>query len=151
VISALSITSAYSNEPVWLCSRIENQSVSATDTQVANEHQFSIASVNSSIDVISVSIRDLMDIYNGAIIHVGGMPLSACFLSADDPLTSKALTSLGLKQTSAQALARKNAIAQNNLYGVQDEEQMSICIAKNYPAIGYASRPIATSQISPCF
>lgn len=151
LISVFGIAGAHANEPVWLCSRNDNQTPQIADVQAPNEHQFSIASINSATDVISVSVRDLIDVYNGTPIRVGGMPLSACFLSADDQLTSKALTSLGLNQASAQALARKNAITQNNLHPVKDEEQMSSCIARNYPAVGYASRFIETSDVLPCF
>jgi hypothetical protein len=66
-------------------------------------------------------------------------------------LTTNALTSLGISLNSIQALARKNNIVNNNLYYVSNETQMVACIAQNFPAVGYLSKPNDTEKIQPCF
>jgi hypothetical protein len=77
--------------------------------------------------------------------------LSACFLVGNEPLTQEALLSLGIKPSAIEALSRKSAIVSSNLYYVKDESQMSVCIGKNFPALSYASRPIETPYVLPCF
>ena len=107
--------------------------------------------MGNSDEVISVSILDLMDVYSGTPVKVGGQSLSACFISGNDAVTATALKSLGLKASAAQALARKSTIVQSHLYGVTDEKGMQTCIAKHFPAVGYLSVPTATAQLMPCF
>ena len=137
-------------DPVWHCSRNSDDSSAAIATP-AQENQFSIASFNSSAEVIGVSVRDLIDIYTGTSVRIGGLPLSACFLIGNDVLTNSALTSLGIKQNTIAALARKSSIIQSNLHYVNDEEQMAACIGRNFPAVGYLSVPKETNKILPCF
>lgn len=139
-----------SASPVWHCSRITNDDNTAIATP-AKEDQFSIASFNSSAEVIGVSVRDLIDVYTGTPARIGGLPLSACFLAGDDQLTREALTSLGIQLKTIEALARKSSIVQNNLYYVNDEAQMSACIARNFPAVGYLEKPVDSAKIMPCF
>lgn len=142
-------TNAYA-DPVWHCSRNLNDANVAIATP-AQEDQFSIASFNSSADVIGVSVRDLIDIYTGTPVRIGGLPLSACFLVGNDSLTITALTSLGINLGTIEALARKSSIVQNNLYYVNDEIQMSACIARHFPAVGYMSTTAETDKVMPCF
>lgn len=137
-------------DPVWHCSK-NQYTDSQTQALNAQADQFSIASFNSSSEVIGVSVRDLMDVYTGNPVHIGGLPLSACFLISDETLTTSALTSLGIQSMSAQALAKKSSIVQSTLHIVQSEQQMFSCVAKNFPAVGYASKPTVTSSVSPCF
>lgn len=139
-----------SANPVWHCSRNTNDDSTAIATP-AQEDQFSIASVNNSAEVIGVSVRDLIDIYSGTPARIGGLPLSACFQTGNEQLTHAALSSLGIRLKTIEALARNSSIVQNNLYYVSDEAQMSACIAKNFPAIGYLSKPVYSTKIMPCF
>lgn len=149
VACILTVTSVCA-DPVWHCSRNRNDDRAAMALP-EREDQFSLASFSSSTEVISVSVRDLIDIYTGTPVRIGGIPLSACFLSGNDSLTMVALTSLGIKQSTIEALARKSSIVQSNLYYVSDEAQMSTCIGKNFPAVGYISIPTETDKVTPCF
>jgi hypothetical protein len=135
-------------DPVWHCSR---NGLTSKGNILAQAEQFSLASMGSSEDVIGVSIRDLIDVYSGTHVKVGGEPLSACFISGEDTMTASALKSLGLKPVAIQALARKSTIVQSHLYLVTDEVQMKTCIAKHFPAVGYLSEPTETEHFMPCF
>lgn len=137
-------------DPVWHCSRHQMNEAGTEDVS-STDYSFSIASLGSSTDVIGISVSDLIDIYSGSKVDVGGLPLSACFISGTDKLSTSALESLGLKSQTIQALARKSAIVQNNLFYVTDEKQMLSCIAKNFPAVGYLSQPNETDKVLPCF
>ncbi len=140
---------AASAQPVWHCSRnATEQQDSALSTQ---NDQFSIASINSSAETIGVSINDLIDIYSGVPVRVSGIPLSACFMPSDQSLTSAALSSLGLQQSTIQSLARKSTIIQSNIFFVNTPNQMQTCIGKNFPAVGYLNEPLNTDKIHPCF
>lgn len=150
LITCISIATNTSANPVWHCSRITSDDDTAITTP-AQKDQFSIASVNSSAEVIGVSVRDLIDIYTGTPARIGGLPMSACFLAGNEELTQTALGSLGIQLKTIEALARKSSIVQNNLYFVSDETQMSACIAKNSPAVGYLSKPVDSAKIMPCF
>ena len=149
IATVLTATTAYA-DPVWHCSRNSDNESVAINTPTL-ENQFSIASSNSSAEVIGVSVRDLIDIYTGMPVRLGGLPLSGCFLAGDESLTVNALTSLGIKRQTIEALARKNSIVQSNLYYVNSEAQMGTCIAKNFPAVGYLSVPTETNKLMPCF
>lgn len=145
----LNATTVYA-DPVWHCSRNSNDSSTSIATP-AQEDQFSIASFNSSADVIGVSVRDLIDVYTGTAVRIGGLPLSACFFVGNDELTVSALTSLGLNLKTIESLARKSSIVQSNLYHVHTEAQMGACISKNFPAVGYLNVPTETDNFLPCF
>jgi hypothetical protein len=145
------VTSSALADPVWHCSRNTQEAALAQKEASAQENRFFIASFNSAADVIEVSVRDLIDVYTGVPVRVGGMPLSACFLAGNDSLTSSALASLGLSLAPIQAMARKSNIVQNNLHIATDEPQMLNCVAKNFPAVGYASQPHESKDVLPCF
>ncbi len=149
IFSAVVVCMSAWSDPVWHCSR--NSTDSTQTISAAQENQFSIASLNSSADVIAVSINDLIDIYSGVSVRLGGVPLSACFMPSNQELTSSALTSLGLQTPTIQALARKSSIIQSHLFFVTNENQMMACISKNYPAVGYLAGPTSTDDVSPCF
>jgi hypothetical protein len=110
-----------------------------------------LLSFNSSAEVIGVSISDLIDVYSGIPVRIGGMPLSACFMSGNDTLSKTALTSLGLQLSTIQALSKKSAIVQTNLHLVATEGQMVLCIEKHFPAVGYLNEPKETNKLQPCF
>lgn len=139
-----------SADTIWHCSRFkESPSTQALEIQKSNN--FNIASVGATDDVISISVRDLIDVYSGKPVRVSGEPLSACFLVGENKMSADALTSLGLKPSIIQALARKSAIVQAQLYWVSDEEDMMRCITKHFPAVGYLSNPVSNEQIDSCF
>ena len=149
IASLFAAATAYA-DPVWHCSRNSNDERSAIATPALKD-QFSIAAFNSSADVIGVSVRDLIDVYTGTSVRIGGLPLSACFLVGNDELTVSALTSLGLNLKTIESLARKSSIVQSNLYHVNNEAQMGACIAKNFPAVGYLTKPTEKEKFLPCF
>lgn len=150
VIASLFTVTAACAGPVWHCSRNDNN-VSSEITTPAPEDQFSIASFNSSAESIGVSVQDLIDVYTGVTVRIGGLPLSACFLVGNNELTASALSSLGLNQNTIELLARRSSIVHNNLYHVHYEAQMGACIAKNFPAVGYLNQPTETNNFLPCF
>lgn len=136
-------------DPVWHCSR---NPISATEVSTSvQEDQFSLASFSSSMDVIGVSISDLIDVYSGVPVRIGGLPLSACFVPGNENLTAAALTSLGLQPAAIQALARRSAIIQSSLHVVTNDTQMLSCIARHFPAVGYLDEPHETQDLLPCF
>lgn len=147
LISVLAIANCWA-DPVWHCSRHAR----ATKVEVLSQaDQFSMASMGNSDEVIGVSILDLMDVYSGTPVKVGGQALSACFISGNDAITAPAMKSLGLQASAAQALARKSTIVQSHLYRVTDEIGMQNCIGKHFPAVGYLSEPTETAHLMPCF
>jgi hypothetical protein len=137
-------------DPIWHCSRLAAGAEQTGATQ-AQENQFSVASFSASTDTIGVSIGDLIDIYSGVAVSVGGLPLSACFISGNEEITTVALTSLGLKPSVIQALARKSSIVQSHLFAVTTNKQMLNCIAQNFPAVGYLEEVSTTDKVNPCF
>jgi hypothetical protein len=136
-------------DPVWHCSRNAQSAMEVSAS--AQEDQFSLASFSSTMDVIGVSISDLIDVYSGVPVRIGGLPLSACFMPGNENLTSAALTSLGLQPAAIQALARRSAIIQSNLHIVTSVAQMLSCIARHFPAVGYLDEPHETQDSQPCF
>jgi len=149
LICALLISAPTWADPVWHCSANSNAEKNASVQ--AQEDYFSLASLNASTDVIGVSISDLIDVYSGVAVRIGGLPLSACFMPGNEGLTSSALTSLGLQPSAIQALARKSSIIQSNLYYVTNDNQMVTCIAQHFPAVGYLAEPTITKAVEPCF
>ena len=138
-------------DPVWHCSRNKQRAEDGSSSRHLQDSEFFIASFNSSVDVIGVSISDLIDIYSGVPVRIGGLPLSSCFMPSHQGLTSDALASLGLQTSAIQALARKSSIVQNNLHFVVTEQQMIGCIAQHFPAVGYLDEAIHTDEVQPCF
>lgn len=136
-------------DPVWHCSR--NTEVEKTAIPHVRENQFSIASFGTSTEIIGVSISDLIDVYSGVTVRVGGLPLSACFMPNNEKLTSTTLASLGLQASTIQALARKSTIIHSHLYLVTNDVQMLSCISQHFPAVGYLDEPHDTVSVQPCF
>ncbi len=136
-------------DPVWHCSR--NSSPEKNISLEAQQNLFSLAAINPSSDVIGVTLNDLLDVYSGIPVRIGGLPLSACFMPSQKGQTTVALTSLGLKPEAIQALARKSSIIQSPLRSVANEKQMLSCIAQNFPAVGYFEDSTETETVQPCF
>jgi len=137
-------------DTVWHCSRMPAVDV-AIDNRPDPGDLFSLAEQGVADDVIGISVRDLIDVYSGVNVRLSGVPLSACFMPVNDPATVKALRALGLHADVLSALARKSAIAKNNLYRVSDEAEMKVCIARHQPAVGYLTQAQVTEKLAPCF
>jgi hypothetical protein len=137
-------------DTVWHCSRTPVVEV-ALDNRPDPGDLFTLAEQGVADDVIRISVRDLIDVYSGVNVRLSGVPLSACFMPVNDPVTVKTLRALGLSADVLSALARKSAITQSHLYRVSDEAEMKVCIARNQPAVGYLTRAQSTEQLAPCF
>jgi hypothetical protein len=137
-------------ESVWHCSRTPRIDV-ATDPRADPGDVFKLAEQGPEVDVIRISLRDLIDAYSGISVRLSGVPLSACFMPVNEPTTAKALHALGLHEDVFSALARNSAIAKNHLYRVTDEAEMRACITRHQPAVGYLSDTHTTEQLAPCF
>jgi hypothetical protein len=137
-------------ETVWHCSRTPAIDV-AIDNRPDPGDLFTLAEQGVADDVIRISVRDLIDVYSGVNVRLSGVPLSACFMPVNDPVTVKALGDLGLSADVLSALARKSAITKSQLYRVTDEAEMRACIMRHQPAVGYLNRPQSTEQLAPCF
>jgi hypothetical protein len=131
-------------DPVWHCSR--------SDLQVADaSNNFSLAALDVERQVIHISLRDLYAIYQGAPVQVSGYRVSACFMSGNDATTLQAMKSLGVNMSTVQSLSRKSLISSNHLYTVRNEQEMTACLAKHHPAIGYLPQATHTEAAGPCF
>lgn len=137
-------------EWVWHCSRMSDIDV-AIDNRPDPGDVFNLAANIGADDVIRITVRDLIDVYSGVSVRLSGVPLSACFMPVNDEATVKAFRALGLSEDVFSALARKSAIARNNLYRVTDEVEMRACIARHQPAVGYLAQTQTTNQLAPCF
>jgi hypothetical protein len=151
----LLIANASAAQSVWHCSRQADLGPLVGDSaqagQPADDGDFQIASMSANSDVIGVTLRDLVDVYAGMPVRIGGRPLTACFNSDNDPSSEQALSSLGLNTNAMSALARKSAIVRSQLIWVSNQEDMMHCISRNFPAVGYFANPKDTSEVSPCF
>jgi hypothetical protein len=137
-------------DAVWHCSRTPAVDV-ATDSRPDPGDLFTLAEQGVADNVIRISVRDLIDVYSGVSVRLSGVPLSACFMPVNDPVTGKTLRALGLSVDVLSALARKSAIAKSHLYRVTNEEEMKTCIARNQPAVGYLTQAQVTEKLAPCF
>jgi hypothetical protein len=140
---------AMAADPVWHCSRAVHMG-SGRDIRTDEDH-FYLASTGVSRDVITISLMDLIDVYNSKPIMINGQRLSACFMPGDTKVSTQALRTLGLNASTLQLQARKSAIVQSPLHIVNDEDEMQVCINRYAPAVGYLSRAISTPQVAPCF
>lgn len=139
---------------VWHCSKQQALSASPLPETIATVEQndlFQIASMGSNPEVIGITLRDLMDVYSGLPVRIGGRPLKACFLNDNGTSNRDMLESLGLNANSMSALARKSAIVRSHLEWVSNEADMMRCMNKNHPAVGYFTEPHETDEVAPCF
>jgi hypothetical protein len=80
-------------DAVWHCSRTPVVDV-ATDSRPDPGDWFTLAEQGVADDVIRISVRDLIDVYSGVSVRLSGVPLSACFMPVNDPVTGKTLRAL---------------------------------------------------------
>ena len=136
-------------EAIWHCSRLpEPVSQGQADEE---RDDFQLASMVSNMRTLSITLTDLMDVYESKPVLINGRRLNACFMPAEAPLTVKALGALGLNASSMQLQARKSAIVRSHLWLVTDEADMKACIARHYPAVGYLSRETINTAVVPCY
>jgi hypothetical protein len=148
------LASAAHAQIVWHCSKQGAMSVMPsveTTATIEREDVFQIASMGSNPDVIGITLSDLIDVYSGLPVRIGGRPLKACFLNDNGPSSRDMLESLGLNANSMSALARKSAIVRSQLEWVSNEDDMMRCMIKNHPAVGYFTEPHETDEVAPCF
>ena len=150
LVLAMVLSGAVSAGTVWHCSRIPVIDV-AIDNRLDPGDVFNLAGNNGVDDVIRISVRDLIDVYSGISVRLSGVPLSACFMPANDAQTVSALRALGLSEDVFSALARNSAITKNHLYRVTDEAEMRACIQRHQPAVGYLKQTQITEHVAPCF
>ncbi len=138
-------------EPVWLCSKDKTMAETEAVETSMNENEFTIADLGNSNGVISISIRDLIDVYSGRLVKVGGRALSACYLTGNNRISDEALDSLGLNINVIKSLAKSSAIVRSQLFGVTNQEEMLSCIDEHFPAVGYLSQAKSTPNVDSCF
>jgi hypothetical protein len=141
-------------QSIWHCSRqpeVGQLDGVSQQAELAPEDTFQIASMSANVDVIGVTLRDLMDVYRGVPVRIAGKPLTACFNNDNSPASVEALSSLGLNANAMAALARKSAIVRSQLQWVSNEEDMMRCIARHFPAVGYFTETQDTAEVAPCF
>jgi hypothetical protein len=150
----LLIASGSQAQSVWHCSRqtdLDQSGAGSYQAEQSRDDTFQIASMSVNTDVIGITLRDLMDVYAGVPVRIGGKPLTACFNNNNEPSSTEALSSLGLNANAMSALSRKSAIVRSQLKWVSDENDMMHCISRNFPAVGYFTAPQDTAEVSPCF
>jgi hypothetical protein len=131
--------------PIWHCSRSDIQVADASD-------DFNLASLSLESEVIRLSLKDLLSVYQGRPVELtGNLQLSACVVDSDTQLTNSALSSIGSSSVLVKAITRSSNLAKSNIFIVQDEQSMVACIQKHHPAIGYLSKATQTEAIGPCF
>lgn len=130
---------------VWHCSRNLPEPPSAA--ALAAEDEFKL----SSLDTIVVTLTDLLNVYIGKDVLIGGLPLVGCYMPGQEALSKDILHTLNLKSHVLQKLSAKNSIAQSQVVTVIDEEQMQACLESHFPAFGYLSSEIISEKIAPCF
>jgi hypothetical protein len=150
----LLIASAAPAQSVWHCSRqadLDQSGGGSYQAEQSSEDTFQIASMSTQTDVIGITLRDLIDVYAGLPVRIGGKPLTACFNNDNEVSSTEALSSLGLNANTMSALSRKSAIVRSQLKWVSNHDDMMHCISRNFPAVGYFPGPQDTAEVSPCF
>lgn len=141
-------------QSVWHCSRqaeLSGPDGTIPSSVLAANDSFQIASMSAQVDVIGITLRDLMDVYSGVPVRIGGQPLTACFNNDSNADNVDALSALGLSANAMSALSRKSAIVRSQLVWVSNEAAMMQCIARHFPAVGYLPATQDSSDIAPCF
>lgn len=128
---------------IWHCSRNLPEPHSA----MAEQDEFKL----SSLDTIGVTLTDLLNVYIGKDVSIGGLPLIGCYMPGQEALSKDILKSLDLKSHVLQKLSAKNAIAQGQVITVIDETQMQACLESHFPAFGYLPTETITEKFAPCF
>jgi hypothetical protein len=130
---------------IWHCSR--NLPTPPSANAMAEQEEFKL----SSVDTIGVTLTDLLNVYLGKDVSLGGMQLVGCYMPGQEALSKDILKSLDLKSHVLQKLSAKNAIAQGRVVTVIDEAQMQACLESNFPAFGYLSSETISEKFAPCF
>lgn len=139
-------------EPVWHCSKHHSISLAPDPIEslsaIKEEDLFYLSSFHST--VISISLNDLAELFNGQSVAIGQMPITACVVAGDSTLNRVAFQSIGLRWSSLQAMTSRNGNPPN-LSIVQHEDDMRTCIVNNFPAVGYMRRVVEDEDVAPCF
>lgn len=141
-------------QSVWHCSKQTDLSfveVDQVQALASNDDMFQIATMGTNLNTIGISLRDLMDVYAGLPVRIGGKPLTACFNNDNHSPSAEALGTLGLNANTLTALSRKSSIVRSQLVWVSDEGDMMRCMGRHFPAVGYFNSVQDTSEIGPCF
>ena len=153
--SALLILSLTSHaQSVWHCSRepaLGQGSFEQVQAATPKDDLFQISSMSTNIDTIGITLRDLMDVYAGMPVRIGGKALTACFNSDNNPASEEALSTLGLNANAMSAMSRKSSIVRSQLVWVSNDADMMRCIVRHYPAVGYFNDVQDTGEVGPCF
>lgn len=153
--SALLILSLTAHaQSVWHCSRepaLSQGSAEPVQAGAAEADLFQISSMSTNIDIIGITLRDLMDVYAGMPVRIGGKALTACFYSDNNPDSDEALSTLGLNANAMSAMSRKSSIVRSQLVWVSNEADMMRCMVRHYPAVGYFKDVQETGEVGPCF
>lgn len=141
-------------QSVWHCSKQTDTGLDEIDQVQAsapNEDLFQIATMSANVNTIGISLRDLMDVYAGLPVRIGGKPLTACFNNDNHSASEEALSALGLNANTMAALSRKSSIVRSQLVWVSDEGDMMRCMGRHFPAVGYFNSVQETPEVGPCF
>lgn len=152
--ACLLLAGASQAQSVWHCSKHADASLMGEAGQLAEpaDHDtFQIAALSNHVDVIGITLRDLMDVYAGVPVRISGEPLTACFNNDSSSGNLEALSSLGLNPNVMTALARDASLVRSQLVAVNNPAHMQSCIERHYPAVGYFTQALDSNQISPCF
>ena len=147
---ALLAGGAQAQQAVWHCSKHQQLNMISTSAPLADQDDLFDLS-NFSASTIAISLNDLSDIYNGRPVQLGQQSLTGCFMAGDIALNQAAFSSIGLRGSALQLMNRRNAIAQSQLRMVHSESDMLVCIANNYPAVGYLASALVNDEVAPCF
>jgi hypothetical protein len=141
-------------QSVWHCSREPALGRGASEQLQAATNKddlFQISSMSTNVDTIGITLRDLMDVYAGMPVRIGGQALTACFNNDNTPANEEALTTLGLNTNAMSAMSRKSSIVRSQLVWVSNDADMMRCIVRNHPAVGYFNDVQKTGEFGPCF
>jgi hypothetical protein len=141
-------------QSVWHCSREPALGRGASEQLQAATNKddfFQISSMSTNIDTIGITLRDLMDVYAGMPVRIGGQALTACFNNDNSPVNKEALTTLGLNTNAMSAMSRKSSIVRSQLVWVSNDDDMMRCIVRNHPAVGYFNDVQESGEFGPCF
>lgn len=135
---------------VWLCSK-DSAAISDITFYDENVSNFMIADMGNFSGVISISLRDIIDIYSGIPVRLGSRDLSACYITGSHDWSDGFLKELGLNINLIKSLSKKNALVQSRLYGVVNKEEVANCIESHFPAVGYAIEFTSSESVGKCF
>ena len=98
----------------------------------------------------TASQLEIVQAYKGYPVLRDGAWVLAYMLPANHPDTKAAFLELGISPAEAQAMAR-NKTVDRGIRIVKTPEELVAMVAKNPPAIGYASFFVGAKDVAPCF